>query len=380
MRCRPEACCCLQCVPRGAGGPSSRHCAMPATQVLRCRRREARKNTRQHCARGARGGATTIPFSRLARQCGYCAVQSYAAQRPGRLAPSLFALGTAVRLVEILLRRAAQWLLTWWMPIRAVHHVTRLCTARLARCGVLEHRALHAVCALHPSQFGANLARGMIERTIDAGRASWVQVLAVLCGRLRRRWRCPVPRCLGVRPIVLCMRCCARSVRPSGRARAMRLGPIAVGLIELCIRPNSFGLSAVPVIVVVALPCGRKTSTTRRCRCRSRASRCSAGSSPVPVIVIVPAVAARCIVIIIFFLLLAGASLDDAGAVRPTSTLSSAARMSSCSSASWWTVRPLKAATRSSGPLLIRHCKTVARLDMLCKAGQCCASEAKHQI
>ena len=245
---------------RGAGGPSPRHYAMPATQVLRSDDEKQEQTTRQTVLGVLVAAQPRSLFSRLARQCGYYAVQSYAVQRQGRLAPSLFALGTAVRLVEILLRRAAQWLLTWWMPIRAVHHVARLCTARLARCGVLEHRALHAVCALHPSQFGANLARGMIERAIDAGRASWVQVLAMLCGRLRWRWRCPVPRCLGVRPIVLCMRCCARSVRPSGRARAMRLGPIAVGLIELCIRPNAFCLSAAPVIFVVALPCGRKTS------------------------------------------------------------------------------------------------------------------------
>ena len=116
---------------------------------------------------------------------------------------------------------------------------------------------------------------------------------------------CTVPRGLGIRPVVLCMRCGARSVRPSGRARAMRLGPITVGLIELCIRPNPFGLSTV-VIVVVALPCGWKTSTTRRCRCRCRSSRCSAGNSPVPVVFVIPAVAARCIVFLIFFLLRCG--------------------------------------------------------------------------
>ena len=61
------------------------------------------------------------------------------------------------------------------------------------------------------------------------------------------------------------------------------------------------------------------------------------------------------------------------------STLSSAARMSSCSSASWWTVRPLKAATRSSGPLLIRHCRTVARLDMPGRAMQCNAKRGQIQ-
>ena len=224
-------------------------------------------------------------------------------QRLGLLAPSLFAFGTAVRLVKILLRRAAQGLLTWWMPIRAVHHVARLCTTRLARCGVLEHRALHAVCALHPSQFGANFARGMIKGTIDAGRASWMQMLAVLCCRLRWRWRCTIPRGLCICPVVLCMRCSARSVRPSGRARALRLRPITVGLIEIRIRPNAFCLGTVPVIIVIALPCGWKTSTARRCGCRCRASRCSAGGSPVPVVVIISTVAARCIVFIFFFFL-----------------------------------------------------------------------------
>ena len=125
----------------------------------------------------ARGGAT--PFDPV--RCRYCAVQGYAVQRLGLSAPCLFALGAAVRLLEIVLRRVAQWFLTWWVPIRALHHVARLCTTRFARCGVLEHGSLHTVGALHPSQFCANLPRGMIKGAIDAGRASRVQVRCRRC-------------------------------------------------------------------------------------------------------------------------------------------------------------------------------------------------------
>ena len=158
--------------------------------MTRCQRTNSCSATRKAGKRGLAmgcplktccGGATTVLFCLHLRGdagtmlCG-------AMQRLVLLAPSLFALRAAVRLAQILLGRAAQWLLTWWMPIRAVHHVARLCTTRLARCGVLEHRALHAVSALHPAQFSANLARGMIKRAIDAGRAAWAQVL---CGWLR---------------------------------------------------------------------------------------------------------------------------------------------------------------------------------------------------
>ena len=116
-------------------------------------------------------------------RCNLGAMLCDAVRRPGRLAPGLLAFGAAVRLMEILLRRAAQWFLTWWTPIRAVHHVTRLCTTWLARCGVQEHRALHTVRRLNPAQFSANLARGMEEGAVDAGRAGW-GALSVQCAVL----------------------------------------------------------------------------------------------------------------------------------------------------------------------------------------------------